>query len=310
MAIAAGAAIAAIVAASGVAEARRTPEPTALDAVSPRVIGARSDCSATGSCTVSWELARLPVKIFAGPTPGAIDRSAPVAVVVSDTEVTLPDPDPDAPRYFEIVPRGAARGPVVGDRFLGLEGAPNSRDLGGYLTADGRQTRWGRLFRNDGLDTTTDADRTRLTALGLPAACPGAPDGNEDAAVPVSTEALAAAAASVTSRESRARARTLLLRLARGPLPQWVQCTVLDDRLGWSTALVLATLGVPMETIIADQLLGTRVAAPPLPDRRPIDVAFTAVKERYRSWGRYLGEGLGLDQRTYDRLRARYVTDR
>jgi protein-tyrosine phosphatase len=53
------------------------------------------------------------------------------------------------------------------DRILPLVGAYNFRDLGGYPTADGRTTRWGRLFRSDTLHELTPADLEVLRDLGL-----------------------------------------------------------------------------------------------------------------------------------------------
>jgi hypothetical protein len=53
------------------------------------------------------------------------------------------------------------------DRLLPLVGAYNFRDLGGYRTADGRFTRWGRLFRSDTLHELTPADLDVLRDLGL-----------------------------------------------------------------------------------------------------------------------------------------------
>lgn len=253
---------------------------------------------------MSWELARAPVRVYAGPTPERIDRSAPVAVLPTGTEVTIALPDPGVRRYFEVVAAGSRHGPIVSDRFLRLDGAPNSRDLGGYQTGDGRRTRWGRLFRSDGLGELTDPDRVRLARLGLPTTC------TDGGAQPATPAALEAAAAAVTTAAARRRDRHLLLRLADGPDAQWVQCTRFDDRLGWSAALVLTTLGVRKETVVADHLLGTPLAAAPAPDRRPLDLAFAAVGDRYGSWERYLGRGLGLDPRTRARLHARYVTDR
>ena len=38
------------------------------------------------------------------------------------------------------------------ERLVALEGALNWRDLGGYPTADGRVTKWDRIYRSDGLD--------------------------------------------------------------------------------------------------------------------------------------------------------------
>jgi hypothetical protein len=48
-----------------------------------------------------------------------------------------------------------------------LAGAYNFRDLGGYATADGRATRWGRLFRSDTLHELTPGDVELLAELGL-----------------------------------------------------------------------------------------------------------------------------------------------
>jgi len=52
-------------------------------------------------------------------------------------------------------------------RLLPLIGAYNFRDLGGYPTAGGRATRWGRLFRSDTLHELTDEDLAVLRGVGL-----------------------------------------------------------------------------------------------------------------------------------------------
>lgn len=51
--------------------------------------------------------------------------------------------------------------------MLALEAAFNFRDLGGYLTADGRVTKWRTLFRADGLHRLTDADLEVMRDIGL-----------------------------------------------------------------------------------------------------------------------------------------------
>lgn len=43
----------------------------------------------------------------------------------------------------------------------------NFRDLGGYQTPDGRVTRWGRLYRSDVLQTTTEGDLELFRDLGI-----------------------------------------------------------------------------------------------------------------------------------------------
>jgi protein-tyrosine phosphatase len=53
------------------------------------------------------------------------------------------------------------------ERLVALEGALNWRDLGGYSTADGHVTRWGCIYRSDGLDQLTDADLALVADLGI-----------------------------------------------------------------------------------------------------------------------------------------------
>jgi protein-tyrosine phosphatase len=56
---------------------------------------------------------------------------------------------------------------AVPPRRLTFDGCFNFRDLGGYRTADGRQTRWRRLFRADGLGRLTESDFAILASLGI-----------------------------------------------------------------------------------------------------------------------------------------------
>ncbi|HEV7898069.1 MAG TPA: tyrosine-protein phosphatase [Planosporangium sp.] len=51
----------------------------------------------------------------------------------------------------------------MSERGLGLVGAPNARDLGGIVTADGRRVREGVLLRSCALGRLTDGDVARLT---------------------------------------------------------------------------------------------------------------------------------------------------
>jgi protein-tyrosine phosphatase len=53
------------------------------------------------------------------------------------------------------------------DGGLGLVGAPNARDIGGLVTADGRRVRTGLLYRASALGRLTDEDVVALRRLGL-----------------------------------------------------------------------------------------------------------------------------------------------
>lgn len=50
-------------------------------------------------------------------------------------------------------------------RILNLEGSCNFRDLGGYRTRDGRELKWGRVFRTGVLSYFTPNDHEQLNQL-------------------------------------------------------------------------------------------------------------------------------------------------
>src|SRR5438309_7631744 len=52
-------------------------------------------------------------------------------------------------------------------RVLALAGTYNLRDVGGYLTQDGRQTRWRTLFRSDSLHRLAETEQATLLGMGL-----------------------------------------------------------------------------------------------------------------------------------------------
>ncbi|MFC9325181.1 tyrosine-protein phosphatase [Kitasatospora sp. NPDC057015] len=86
------------------------------------------------------------------------------------TEIAAPaTPGPAADALREALPDEPRRTPVDGSaaRSLGLRGAVNARDLGGYRTADGRVLRHGVALRSDGLNRLTDQDLDLLAGHGL-----------------------------------------------------------------------------------------------------------------------------------------------
>jgi protein-tyrosine phosphatase len=52
-------------------------------------------------------------------------------------------------------------------RLVALEAVHNFRDLGGYRLPNGRTTKWGRIYRADGLHRLTDADLDVIDRLGI-----------------------------------------------------------------------------------------------------------------------------------------------
>ncbi len=90
------------------------------------------------------------VDIAVATRPDAIDHQHARTVDAAMGRVFLDDV-PAGRTYVSVAPSGGGSALIAGERNVGLLGATNFRDLGGYVGAGGARTRWGRVFRADAL---------------------------------------------------------------------------------------------------------------------------------------------------------------
>jgi protein-tyrosine phosphatase len=116
-----------------------------------------------GVLVVRWQ-AEGPVDVGVGGTPVAVEHTSH-ARSVTVGRVRL---DGVVPRrvYVSLVPR-EGRAVVVAERRVAFSGITNLRDLGGYPTANGGVTRWGRVFRADALHKLTPDDLEAFHELNV-----------------------------------------------------------------------------------------------------------------------------------------------
>jgi len=202
--------------------------------------------------------------------------------------------------------------------ILKLDGGRNFRDLGGYVTTDGRRVRPGRLFRSGAPVGLTAADRRRIEALGIrrivdfrsieerarePAAWPVAsdvevldwaysltPDDYSDLMRADATEAELDELMRQYYREMpyrfTAAYAALFAALVAGHAPLAFHCAAGKDRTGIAAALLLSVLGVPRPVVIDDYLVSNAMLDPDSLGR-PSHVprwVFNLVARVERSW--------------------------
>ncbi len=168
-------------------------------------------------------------------------------------------------------------------RHVKLERSFNFRDLGGYVTHDGRRVRWRQLFRADGLGRLTERDMAVIDELGVATvidlrsswelevrgAFPSerVPGGYyhipvleevrdrrrfpEDAPVGFMAEMYL----EMLAQGSQAIRQAFSILARAGSLPAVFHCSAGKDRTGILAALVLSLLGVPEEQVVEDYAL-------------------------------------------------------
>jgi protein-tyrosine phosphatase len=178
-------------------------------------------------------------------------------------------------------------------RLLNFEGIPNFRDLGGYHTADGRQVKWGVLYRAGTFTNSSKADLQSLEQLHLktlidfrsatekeeePNRLPD-PIGFNLVEIPTLDDGNKAMAGDIMERiesgnfegfdpnlmmleANRQFASTFTPQyrqfihtvLDAGGAPIVWHCTAGKDRTGFAAAILLRILGVPEDVIMRDYM--------------------------------------------------------
>ena len=243
---------------------------------------AKSSRAASTSCTMSFSKQGT-WKMFIGTDPETIDMDNPVGETTA-TSVEINGLDQYKRYYFEVVLDGKEKA-TVASRGVAIEGQPNFRDLGGFITQDGKSVKWGMVFRSGELSALTDDDVQFMANMHFDKLIDfryteeiiqnpdKLPEGIEVIKIPVEqgsysrdqmTKWLAANdqeafdtllihANKVFVTDAQEEFGDFLKQLENGNRLVF-HCTAGKDRAGFATALFLSALGVDRETIIEDYL--------------------------------------------------------
>ena len=323
------------------------------------------ETGADGRLIIGWVLAGSDrgVDVAVGPRPDLIDHAG--AVNVASGQRSLHVDRPQSTRvYVSVSPTGGGSGLVGAERRVLLEGTVNFRDLGGYATTDGRRTRWGSVFRSDAFHALTDDDRRRFGELGVrviydlrsdrerishPNVVPEddtlrsvqlvlSAGEDEDGGLPPLEQLLEGSGFLLglyrgMVSNGAAVFGALLSGLAEpGALPAVFHCLWGKDRTGVAAAILLSTLGVPQEDVVADYMLTeqfrsqqevttalARLQAAGVPPEAAagvastpgwvIDVVLSEIREQHGDVDGYLLGPAGMRRQSLEDLRGLLLTD-
>ncbi|MFB5761528.1 tyrosine-protein phosphatase [Paenibacillus medicaginis] len=164
---------------------------------------------------------------------------------------------------------------TVTDRMIQTDGVINFRDMGGYITQDGRTVRWGALLRSADLHELSERDLHAAEMLGIDWICdlrsdfevvdrPSPAIGKAvNTNIPFMAEANPEEMQRITGLDLKAGYKAMILNtekcalilrelLAEGRDTSLFHCAAGKDRTGVVCAVILLTLGVPREAVIED----------------------------------------------------------
>lgn len=318
-----------------------------------------------GDYLLTWteDFSEAPVTVYADTSPDIEPEGEPVART-QERELRLAGLEGGPRHYFYLEPE-EGEGLRVAQRDIPLEGGTNFRDLGGYRNREGRRVRWGRLFRSGHSANLTERDQEVVAALGILVCCdfrreeerlveatrlppstrvvgvtitPGSQSSffEELRAGGVRPEQMAQFMEHInrefvqhhTEQYRRMFEELLALEEARF----MINCAAGKDRTGFGAAMILAALGVPEETILADYLLSGRYfpiqrelarvihkygaeaggnlnpeLILPMMETRPeyLQAAFDTIHDEYGSLDSFLEDALGIGPEERRVLRER-----
>ncbi len=197
---------------------------------------------------------------------------------------------PTADRRYVILQDSAGVTRIGAERAVALEQGSNLRDIGGYVTRDGKVVQWGKVFRSGAMPLLSDADKTLVHQLHIGTVVdlrslderefnPDTIDDREGALFVANDYSIKGLMKGMRAAKGENIYQGIEVLMA----PQYrslyrrimalgsgygedgavlYHCSAGQDRTGVATALLYDVLGVDRETILKDYHLSTELRRP------------------------------------------------
>ncbi|WP_255326506.1 tyrosine-protein phosphatase [Sphingobium sp. EM0848] len=246
---------------------------------SARVADAQAERISGNSIRLSWTGAAKVDVYQADRADADIATSRLVSAADADGGQTV-TVDPVKRPYFLLRDRSDNSVVTVSERLVPLAQGSNFRDIGGYRTTDGRQVKWGLIYRSGASAMLTADDLAKVHALGLRnmvdlrsdeerQLAPSKIDGVHYSAIGYSMTGMTkgnlkngGALYRNLPEQLAPQMRIIFDILKRQEGPVEYNCSAGQDRTGFATALILSALDVPRDVILQDYHLSTTYRQP------------------------------------------------
>lgn len=262
--------------------------------------------SAPDQVSITWT-SNVPVDVFVTQDPVApISKAQLISEKDSDGSHIATD-TATSRSYFLLRNSKTRKVTMVAERLFPLEQGSNFRDEGGYLAADGKRVKWGKIFRSGAMPLLSEKDYTLISGLKIKSIVDlrslderevaptelddrtGALFLSNDYSLKklMTNSALMKGETIYAGMEKmlRPQYRVIFARLLAADGAVLYNCSAGQDRTGVASALILSALGVDRETIIKDYHLSTpsRRTQWEMPQLNPADYPGNFIVQYYAS---------------------------
>lgn len=330
---------------------------TSMSAPEIRSLCLRDDI---GNYVIKWETDPYTdgtLKLYVSDNPESFNMSTPAMNVnIANGVATYITNDNISRKYF-MLSFNDKFFQTVGSRSVTMDSVQNLRDIGGYFNKQkNKMTRWGKIFRSGELRALSNRDTCRIENLGIKTILDLRSE-NEKAIAPIqhgiakiipvpipvrNMDNVVARISEGTMRKGDALlfmqdtylryieldaeqfSKALKVFLDEDNYPILINCSMGKDRTGFLTAMLLAAVGIPEETITRDYLASNEyINIPKLAymardlssdsqesitvllsaNESLMDLVFRQIRKEYGSTDKFLSKALHLTEKERDRLK-------
>lgn len=330
---------------------------TSMSAPEVRSLCLRDDI---GNYVVKWETdphTDGTMKLYVSDNPESFNMSNPVMNVNIDNGVTTYITNDNIARKYFLLSFNDKFFQTVGSRSVTMDSIQNLRDIGGYFNRHNtKMTRWGKIFRSGELHALSNRDTFRMDNLGIKtiidlrseperAVTPETYEKAKIISIPIPQRNMDTVISRITEGTMRKGDAMLYMQdtylqyvdldaeqfgkalkvfLDKDNYPILINCSMGKDRTGFLTAMLLAAVGIPEETITRDYIASNDyINIPRLAymardlsndsqeaitvllsaNESLMDLVFRQIRKEYGSTDKFLSKGLHLTEKEREQLK-------
>lgn len=123
-----------------------------------------------GDFLLKWEVSpdqEGNIDIYSSLTDSSLTTFTPVTTSKITDQVLRLNPTGSGLREYFILRTAGVQSGVVANRVIEMNNIKNFRDIGGYITSDEKQIKWGQIYRSGNLSNATLYDQEKIRRLNI-----------------------------------------------------------------------------------------------------------------------------------------------